>query len=146
MVITVDIPEKPQDRYARARRLLHAIAFLLVIGGYWWLPWPWWGIMIGVCETVAFALLPRRAEDEPADGMDAAFGLVAERSPDSSRASGGRSTTRSGKMLAQSISRLELSVRWYSQPWRSASATNSGTGAIRFSCGNSCDRDPTRLR
>jgi hypothetical protein len=66
----MDIPEKPQDRFARARHLLHATAFFLLIGGYWWMPWPWWGIMIGVCETVAFALMPRSAEDEPADSMD----------------------------------------------------------------------------
>ncbi|HET6761502.1 MAG TPA: hypothetical protein VFH13_05340 [Gemmatimonadaceae bacterium] len=67
----MDIPKKPSDRYARARRLLHATAFLLGIGGFWWMPWPWWGIMIGVCEIVAFALLPRRVEDEPSDSVDA---------------------------------------------------------------------------
>ena len=65
----MDIPEKPPDRYARARRLLHATTFLLFIS--WnWLPWLWWAIMIGTCETVAFALMPRSVEDEPADGMD----------------------------------------------------------------------------
>src|SRR5688500_7602232 len=66
-----DIPEKTPDPYERVRNLFHAAAFVLGIAGFWWMPWPWWGIMIGVCETVAFALLPRRAEDGASDRLDA---------------------------------------------------------------------------
>ena len=77
-------PERPRDRYAIVRRVLHATAVLVAIGGNLWLilwpwldandwsiPWPWWALMAGACETAAFALRPQEAGDEPSDGMEA---------------------------------------------------------------------------
>jgi len=81
---TPDIPEQPRDRHVVARRVLHVTAVLVGIGGTldltlwpwvdtkdWPLLWPWWAVIAGACETLAFALRARSGGDAASDNMEA---------------------------------------------------------------------------